>query len=269
MTKWSDIAGSLMDTSTMIGAVFVAVLWALAAIITGRAVRLAIHRYLDRTQRAGAAPTGIRFLGQLARVVVYILAFVGYAHVVPALQKLGTASLAIGGAASVVVGLAAQSTLGNLIAGVSIVLYRPFKLGDRLRVFLPSGPETGVVENIDLGYTTLRAADKRRLVIPNNIMASQACVDLSLLPPRTSCNVSFYVAAGSDLDQARKILLDAAKAHQQIAQIDGCYLTRVTSKGAIVTLAASCADPDAAPGVVSDLLQEAKKKFDAAGVKIA
>jgi hypothetical protein len=80
-----------MDTSTMIGAVFVAVLWALAAIITGRAVRLAIHRYLDRTQRAGADPTGIRFLGQLARVVVYILAFVGYAHVVPALQKLGTA----------------------------------------------------------------------------------------------------------------------------------------------------------------------------------
>ncbi|MGA2177850.1 MAG: mechanosensitive ion channel family protein [Verrucomicrobiota bacterium] len=269
MTNWSKMADSLMDTKTLPGAVFVGVLCALAAILIGRAVRLAIDRYLDNSERAGADPTGIRFLGQLARIAVYILGFVCYAHLVPALQKLGTASLAIGGVASVVVGLAAQSTLGNLISGISIVLYRPFKIGDRMRVFLPSGQETGMVESIDLGYTALRTADKRRLIIPNNIMASQACVDLSLLPPRTPCDVSIYVAAGGDLDRARKILLDLAKADQRIAQVDGCRFTRVTSKGVILTLAAATADPDAAAGVRSDLLENASKQFEAAGIKIA
>jgi small conductance mechanosensitive channel len=122
--------------------------------------------------------------------------------------------------------------------------------------------------NIDLGYTVLRTADKRQLVIPNSIIASQASINLSSLPMRTSCGVSLYVATGSDVPKARQILLDAAKAHPKIAEVDGCYATRVTSRGVILSLSAACADPDAATGVKSDLLESAKKQFDAAGIRI-
>jgi small-conductance mechanosensitive channel len=244
------------------------VLFTFAAWLGGRAVRLAIHRLLDRSQSAGADPTGIRFLGQLARLMVYIFAFLCYAHTVPALKDLGRVWLTSVGVVSIVVGLAAQSTLGNLISGISLILYRPFKIGDRLRVSLPNGTETGVVESIDLGYTVLRTLDQRRIIIPNNNMASQPCLDLSLQPPRTPCDVSLYVASGSDLDKGTKIMLDVAKAHRKLAQIDGCRVTRVTAKGTILTLAASCADPDDAPGVKSDLLRSAKEQFDAAGIQI-
>lgn len=58
--------------------------------------------------------------------------------------------------ASVVIGLAAQNTLGNLIAGVSLLLYRQFQLGDVAQVTAPTGLETGTVERLTLGYTTLR-----------------------------------------------------------------------------------------------------------------
>jgi small-conductance mechanosensitive channel len=167
-----------------------------------------------------------------------------------------------------VVGLAAQSTLGNLIAGISLILYRPFKVGDRLQVTAPSGLETGLVVSIDLGYTILRTADQRFLVIPNSNIASQASINLSTLPPRTSCGVSVYVAAGSDVARARQVLLDLAKAHPKIASVDGCYVTRVTSRGVILTLSAASADGDAVPGVKSDLLENARKQFDAAGIKI-
>ena len=119
-------------------------------------MRLAVHRYLDRAERAGADPTGIRFLGQLANVGVYIIAFLVYSNVVPALKDLGTAWLTSVGVISVVLGLAAQSTLGNLISGISLVIYRPFKLGDRIQVQSPTGAEIGAVENITLGYTVLR-----------------------------------------------------------------------------------------------------------------
>lgn len=53
-----------------------------------------------------------------------------YAHLIPVLRSMGTALLAGASVASVVIGLAAQSTLGNLVAGVSITIYRPFRLGD-------------------------------------------------------------------------------------------------------------------------------------------
>jgi len=258
----------LTDPGTVLGVAFFGLIALLAAWLIGRAVKLGIHRYLDRLEKAGADATGIRFLGKLANAGIYIATFVCYAHIIPGLRTLGTSMLASLGVASVVVGLAAQSTLGNLIAGISLVLYRPFKVGDRVQVSAPTGLETGVVVNIDLGYTLLRTADQRLLVIPNSSMASQASVNLSLTTPRTPCGVSLYVAAGSDAARARQILLEVAKAQAKIAQVDGCYITRVTSRGIILTLAASCADADAVPGVKSDLLENAKKQFDAAGLHL-
>jgi small conductance mechanosensitive channel len=258
----------LTDPGTALGAAFYGLIALVAAWLIGRAVKLAIHRYLDRAEKAGADATGIRFLGKLARLGIYLVAFACYAHVIPELKTLGTSLLAGMGVASVVVGLAAQSTLGNLIAGISLILYRPFKVGDRVQVTAPTGLETGVVVNIDLGYTLLRTADQRLLVIPNSNMASQSSLNLSLTPPRTPCGVSLYVAAGSDTARARQILLEVAKAQAKIAQVDGCYVTRVTSRGVILTLAASCADAAAVPGVKSDLLENAKKQFDAAGILV-
>jgi small-conductance mechanosensitive channel len=259
---------TIFDPNTLLGAMLYGLITVFFAWLIARAVKLAIHRSLDRAEKAGVDATGIRFLGKLASLFIYLGAFACYAHVIPELQSLGKSMLAGVGVASVVVGLAAQSTLGNLIAGISLVLYRPFKIGDRVQVSAPTGLETGLVVNIDLGYTVLRTADQRLLVIPNSNIASQSTINLSGLPPRTSCGVSVYVATGSDAARARQMLLDLAKAHPKIASVDGCFVTRVTSRGVLLTLAAASADSDAAPGVKSDLLENAKKQFDAAGIKI-
>jgi len=269
ISKESDkIWTMVLDPKTEIGAVFYAIVTVVGAWLLARAIKLAIHRSLDRAEKAGADATGIRFLGKLASLVIYLAAFACYAHIIPGLQSLGKSMLAGVGVASVVVGLAAQSTLGNLIAGVSLVLYRPFKIGDRVQVSAPTGLETGLIVNIDLGYTLVRTADQRLLVIPNSNIASQSTINLSSLPPRTSCGVSVYVATGSDVARARQVLLDLAKAHPKIVSVDGCFVTRVTSRGVLLTLAAASADGDAAQGVKSDLLENAKKQFDAAGIRI-
>ena len=258
----------LTNLKTPIGRAFYGLVMLFAAWLISRAVKLAIHDYLDRAERAGADATGIRFLSKLTSVGIYLAAFGVYAHVIPELQSLGKSLLAGVGVVSVVVGLAAQSTLGNLIAGISLILYRPFKLGDRVQVSAPTGLETGIIVNIDLGYTILRTADQRLLVIPNSTMAGQASINLSSLPTRAACGISLYVAAGSDTARARQILLDVAKAHPKITQVDGCYATSVTSQGTILTLSASCADADAVTGTKSDLLENAKKQFDEAGIRV-
>ena len=259
----------LPDPGTWLGASILALIFLMAAMLAGRAVRLAIHRYLDKTERAGADPTGIRFLGHLANVGVYVFAFLIYSHIVPALQHLGTAWLTSMGVLSVVVGLAAQSTLGNLISGISLVLYRPFKLGDQLQVPVPTGTETGVVESINLGYTVLRTADERRLVIPNSTMASQTSVNLSLARKGAPCNLTIILASTTDSAPARKILTDLAKAHPKTIAVDGCNITALSGSGTTLTLNVWCADAAAAALLKSDLLEAAKKQFDAAGIKIA
>jgi small conductance mechanosensitive channel len=269
MTTFDYYWGHLLDPKTLPGQLFYGVVIAAAAWLAGRAVNLAIHRYLDDVQAAGADATGIRFLARFGKLVVYIVAFVSYAHLVPGLQKLGTAWLASVGVVSVVVGLAAQSTLSNLVAGISLVLYRPFKIGDRVQVASPTGAEIGTVESIDLGYTTMRTADGRRLVIPNSIMASQTSINLSLAQSKAPCGVAVTIAEGGDIDKARKILLDVAKSVPKIEKVEGCFVTGVSGQGTVLTLSATCANSGDATQTKSDLLEGAKKQFDVAGVKIA
>jgi small-conductance mechanosensitive channel len=172
------------------------------------------------------------------------------------------------GLASVVVGLAAQNTLGNLIAGISLVLYRPFEIGNHLQVAAPSGVETGIVESINLGYTVLRTSDERRLVIPNSLMASQTCINLSLSEQRAACVVSVPLEHAADVEKARHILLDVARKNPRAVGAPGCRITGLGRNGVTLTLTAWAANSLAAPDMKSDILEAAKKEFDEAGIKI-
>ena len=123
---------------------------------------------------------------------------------------MGTASLTSISVITIVVGLAAQNTLGNRVAGISLLPYRPFKLGDRLQIMAPTGVETGKVESLTLGYTLLRTDENRRVVVPNRLMASQTTINLTGDDPRIICSVPIGISYGADIDKARGILLDLA-----------------------------------------------------------
>lgn len=171
--------GALTDPTTFLGAVFYALVFLFFAWLFGRALHLAVQRLFANDKNNRVDRTAVKFLAQLARLIVYIFMFISYAHLVPALAGLGTAWLASAGILSVIIGLAAQNTLGNLIAGISLLLYRPFNVGDHLQVTAPTGVEKGTVESINLGYTLLKTDDNRHVVIPNSSMASQTHINLT------------------------------------------------------------------------------------------
>lgn len=257
-----------VDPGTVPGAIVYAVAFAAVAWLGGRFVRLAVHRALDGPFPL-ADPTAVKFLGQLARLAIYVLAFVSYFYQIPVLRQLGGVWLTSVGVVSVVVGIAAQSTLGNLISGVALLLYRPFRLGDRIQVNAPSGLETGFVDSLSLGYTTLRTEDNRRIVIPNSVMASQTSINISLLPQHAACVVTVNLGYKADIEKALAFLTELAKANSKVIDVASCRVTAISDSGTTITLAAWCADSATAGEAKSDLLQEAKKRFDAEGVVIS
>jgi small-conductance mechanosensitive channel len=107
------------------------------------------------------------------------VAFVLYAHVVPQLRSLGTALLAGVSLVSIILGLAAQNTLGNLIAGISLILYRPLSVGDDVELNTPKGVLAARVEDVSLGYTILRDAQGNDVVVPNSVMVSNIVIRLA------------------------------------------------------------------------------------------
>lgn len=148
--------------------------------IIGLATTLAagIRRIARRVEPRLSDVTGLRFVSAFAQLLAYLVGFVLYAHLIPELRALGTALLAGVSVVSVVVGLAAQNTLGNLIAGLSLVPYRPIRVGDSVQLNSPKGLVTATVELVSLGFTVLRDAEKNEIIVPNSVMVGSIVIRL-------------------------------------------------------------------------------------------
>ena len=257
-----------LSPATVQGAVVYAVVFALLAWLVGRLLRVTVERALDRDKHDHLDRMAVKFFATLLRYCVYGFALVAYAHFVPSLAGLGTASLTSISVITVIVGLAAQNTLGNLVAGISLLLYRPFKLGDRLQVVAPTGMETGTIENLTLGYTLLKTDDNRRVVVPNSLMASQTTINLTGSDPRVICAVPFTISYSADIDQARAIILALAAKHPKAQKAGPCPLTSLGASGMVLTVDIWCADALTAIVLRCDLLEQVTKRFAAEGIAI-
>ena len=191
-----------------------------------------------------------------------------YAHMIPALDKLATALQASVSVASVVFGLAAQSTLSNFVAGFSLIFYRPFRLGDKLQISAPAGVETGIVEDVSLGYTILKTYDNRRVIISNSSISSTTMVNLSATEQRTMAIIPISVGYASDIDTARALILEVAAGIPEIEDVVGCPVTNLGASSVDFSLRVWCADSGVAAGVTNTMLEAIKKRFDAAGIEI-
>jgi len=158
----------------VLGAVFIAI-GCLLSWFVRRVYQAALHH--DRSERIDQIT--LSFLTHLTILLVWLLLMTFYAHVIPSLNRLGTALLTGVSLMSVIAGFAAQTTLGNLVAGISLVLYKPFRRGDRLQIQTPAGLQVGEVEDISLGYTVLRMEDGREIIIANGVMAQQTMIKMA------------------------------------------------------------------------------------------
>ncbi|GIV60612.1 MAG: mechanosensitive ion channel protein MscS [Rhodothermaceae bacterium] len=156
-------------------------------------------RSLDRTR---LDPTLTRFFANAARWLVLIFA------VLASLELFGvqtTSFIAVLGAAGLAVGLAFQGTLSNFAAGVLLLIFRPFRVGDAVRI----AGQTGQVEEIDLFMTKLDTFDNRRLMIPNSKITGDVIETITFHPIRRA-DVAVGTEYAADLDRVRSVLERAA-----------------------------------------------------------
>ena len=256
----------LLEPDTPLGIVFYAILFLVLAGLASRALRLAVDKLLARDQHGLIDRTVASFLTQLAQIAIYVFALTFYAHLIPALSRLGTALLAGVSIASVVLGLAAQSTLGNLISGVALLLYRPIRLDDVVQVTTPSGPETGVVERLTLGYTLLRTPDDRRIIVPNSAMASQVTVNLNTWRLQAMAIVNVALSREEDVGEIRHELLAMGEAHPKVSRVIECAVRQHGDAGLVLSLRLWCPDTETARQVERDLADRIRKELHVRGV---
>jgi small-conductance mechanosensitive channel len=213
-------------------------------------------RRMARRELPAAAVTRYRVL---RRSVITAIVFVGLLSallVIPQVRAVATGILASSAVIGIVVGFAAQKTIGNFIAGLLIAFSQPIRLGDRVEI----EGLTGVVEEIGLTYTLIRIEDNDRLVIPNERIASDTIRNSSIRGRRKLAQVTVQVPLDSDLDTVSGLLREAAD--------DERARVSVTALGekAELTVSVWADDEPAAERVENELRLRAHTRLRQAGV---
>lgn len=231
-------------------------------------LRRAVVALIDHDPNERIDRMTIGFIQHLSTFIMWIVIALLFCHVVPSLNRLTTSLLAGVSIVSVVIGFAAQSTLGNLVSGISLVIYKPFRRGDRLQLMAPTGLETGIVEELSLGYTVLRTFDNRRIVLSNGTIANQIMINLTSIDLKVMMSMTISIGYASDIDKARAIVIELAKAHADVTEVVGCPVINLGASSIDLSLRAWCPDAATAKSVEFDLLEQIKKRFDEAGIEI-
>ncbi len=154
-------------------------------------------------------------LNKFAGVIVYSVA------VILALDTLGInvmPFIAGAGVAGIAIGFAAKDTLSNLIAGVLLIIDRPFEIGDRIEVWsAPSGSATwGDVIDIGLRATKIKTTDNIVIIIPNNEIMKRDIVNYTIITSKIRIRINIGIAYNANMEKAKEIILKVADSIQWI-----------------------------------------------------
>lgn len=199
------------------------------------------------------------FVSNLIRMVLMVFV------VIAAISAVGiqtTSLIAVLGAAGLAVGLALQGSLSNFAAGVLIVLFRPYKVGD----FIEGGGVSGTVVSVQILQTILKTGDNKEVIVPNSQIMGSIITNYSANDTRR-VDMVVGVSYDDDLDKVRKTIEELVAADDRILDDPACTI-------AVSELADSSVNFVVRPwvktpdywGVMFDLTEAIKKRFDQEGI---
>jgi small-conductance mechanosensitive channel len=231
----------------------------IAAVVIVAAVVLAkvADAAMRRVQLEAAAETRYRVLRRAVMAFIVVVAVLSALLVFPQVRTIAGALLASGAVIAIVVGFASQRTLGNFVAGILIAFTQPLRLGDRVTF----GDVEGVVEEITLTYTFIRADDDSRVIVPNEKLASDTIRNATIVQRAQRAEITVKLPLSSDLEQVIG-LLDGELSDQRDPEVFVSSL----DDGATITVRALASDPSTAEHLQHDLRLRAQRCLRAAGI---
>jgi small conductance mechanosensitive channel len=238
------------------------VLGAILLLVIGRWAASLISRALRRTlERTGIDEQLIPFCSSAAYYVV--LGLVGVA----VLQLFGietTSLVAMIGAASLAVGLALQGTLSSLAAGVMLLVFRPFKIGDYVEV----GGSSGSVREIGLFTTTLHTSGNLQVLIPNSAVYGKTITNYSANETRR-VDVGVGIGYADDIGAATRIIEEMLAADERVLEEPApAILVGELAASSVDLIVRAWCERGNYGALRSDLLRALKEKLEAGGCSI-
>jgi len=213
-------AGFWTDHRNEITAVFTIVFTVVLAFTVDRAlVRRAgkLAGLVRGGELSAVTDTRLRLLRRLVFVGIIVLGVALALMQFAAVQRAAAGVLASSAVLGLVVGFAARQTLANGIAGILLAITQPIRIGDLVEF----EGQTGVVEDVRLTYTYLRAEDNRRIIVPNERLASSTIENYTITDPRVEVEVTIGLPLEADPARTLDALSDLGNVEVSAVEKDG------------------------------------------------
>ena len=188
----------------------------LSTVIVAHTVqKILLQKLHQRKKEYFNTSTGFKFAIHLVTALIYVIGLGLAIRSIGALNGLANSLLTGAGLLTVAVGLAAQSALSNIISGIFIVIFKPFKINDRLKI---KNEYMGKVEDITLRHTVIRDGENKRIVVPNAVMNNEILINYNFSNQEFIGVVKYKLNIDSDLDQAKALVTKFIGQHSAYKQ---------------------------------------------------
>ncbi len=183
----------------------------IGAVAFSTLLRQLLNHFIRKySARLKADPTNFSFVKNSVSFLIYTIAIIIIFYSIPSLRAFGTALFAGAGIVAAIIGFASQKAFSNIISGIFILIFKPFRVGDTIEF---GQSLKGVVEEVTLRHTVIRNYEHRRVLIPNSIISDDTIINSDLSDTMIRNHLVFSISYDSDIDKAMEIIRDEARKH--------------------------------------------------------
>lgn len=271
--SWNEVVNS----NTIKHLIFVIVTLAVASLVLVILRKIATKLINSNADKLKVDPTNFSFLKNSLSFIIYFIALIVIFRHIPSLRSFGSALFAGAGIIAAIIGFASQKAFSNIITGIFILIFKPYRVGDVIEI---SNGRIGTVEEITLRHTVIKDFKNERIIVPNTVISDDIIINSSITDSKIQCRIEVGISYDSDIDLAMQIMREECEKHPLLIdnrtpeEIEkGEPIVRV----AVIALADFSVNLRASAWTESfsdafqmrtDLLKIIKERFDREGVEI-
>ncbi len=242
-----------------------------------RILRFFLRRFLLKSSKnLKVDPTNYTFLNNGLGLLTLIITVTVVLYSIPQFKQVGVTLFAGAGIFAAIVGFASQAAFSNIISGIFIVIFKPFRVGDVIQ----SEKYLGIIEDITLRHVVIKDFENRRYIVPNSNISDDVIHNSSIYEDKTGTFVIMKISYDANLTKAIEIIREEAMAHPLLIDnrtpeeksegADQVPIRIVKLDDSSVDIRATCWANTYIEGfeIKTDLYRSIKLRFDQEGIEI-
>ncbi|MBT30528.1 MAG: mechanosensitive ion channel protein MscS [Thalassobius sp.] len=174
-------------------------------------IKLFLNRFMDKMENT-SNKTKIKFVGNAVDFLTFSIVIIGVIYAIPTFRSIAVGIFAGASIFAAFLGFASQKAFSDIISGIFIIIFRPFRVDDIVKV----NGEIGTVEDITLRHTVVRGLENKRHIYPNSWITSEPIINWTIIDPRVNKFMFVGISYDSDIATAERIIKEEVLKHPNL-----------------------------------------------------